>query len=162
MSLAFTLGKKQFADFHKEHEDLAVRLGRARGMFMDLTADDASAYLLYQEASRCTDESKDQKTRTALAAAIDVPRQMTALALSVLTDLEALGRHCNPYLLSDLGAAAVLAEAVVHLCDYNVRINAANVPEASVGSQLREASARDCRRAAELRAAVEKTAAAHL
>ncbi|KKK69523.1 hypothetical protein LCGC14_2933170, partial [marine sediment metagenome] len=97
MVMAFTRGKKKFAEFAAEHDALAVRLARARGMFEDLTADDASAYSLYQEATRCEDADKDEKMATATAAAIDVPRQMTALALSVLQDLIALGAHCNQY-----------------------------------------------------------------
>ena len=162
MSLVFTLGKKQFAAHAAEHQALTVRLARARGMFIDLTSDDASAYTLYQEATRCTDATKDEKTRLALAAAIDVPRQMTALAITVLDDLVALSRACNPWLLSDLAAAAVLAESVVRLSDLNVRVNAKNVPDAAAAGDLRQASARDCRRAAELRGEVEKVVAQHL
>ena len=131
-------------------------------MFADLTADDASAYSLYQEASRCTDETKDARMATATAAAIDVPRQMTALALSVLADLEALGQHCNQYLLTDLSAAAVLAEAVVRLSDYNVRVNAAGMSDKHTADELREVSARDVHRAEELRRTVEAIVAEYV
>ena len=156
MVLNFTRGKKAFAEFAETHEALAVRLSRARGMFADLTADDAAAYTLYTEANKCEDETKETKMATALAAAIDVPRQMTALAISVLESLIALGEHCNKYLLTDLSASAVLAEAVVRLSDYNVRVNAASLPDKNAAADLRQASARDCKRAAELRQAVEK------
>ncbi|MCK4626821.1 MAG: cyclodeaminase/cyclohydrolase family protein, partial [Phycisphaerae bacterium] len=128
----------------------------ARGMFADLTADDAAAYTLYTEANKCEDETKAAKMATALAAAIDVPRQMAALAISVMESLIALGEHCNKYLLTDLSAAAILAEAVVRLSDYNVRVNAAGLTDKSAADDLREASSRDCKRAAELRQAVEK------
>lgn len=156
MTLNFTRGKEAFAEFADEHDALAVRLARARGMFADLTADDAAAYMLYTEAVKCKDQAKETKMATALAAAIDVPRQMTALAISVLESLIALGQHCNRFLLTDLAAAGVLAEAVVRLSDYNVRVNAANLPDKSVGDELREASARDCERAEELRKTIEK------
>ncbi|OPX24980.1 MAG: hypothetical protein B1H04_01035 [Planctomycetales bacterium 4484_123] len=156
MVLAFTRGKKQFAEHAAEHDALAVRLARARGMFLDLTADDAAAYTLYQEASRCQDQDKDAKMAVATAAAIDVPRQMTAVALSLLADLVALGQHCNRYLLTDLAAAAVLAEAVVKLSDYNVRVNAAGMADKQTADELREASKRDVARAAEMREAVEE------
>ncbi len=156
MVLNFTRGKKAFAEFADAHEALAVRLARARGMFADLTADDAAAYTLYTEANKCEDETKAAKMATALAAAIDVPRQMTALAISVLESLIALGGHCNKRLLTDLSAAAVLAEAVVRLSDYNVRVNAAGLPDKSAADDLRKASARDCKRAAELCETVEK------
>ena len=155
MVLAFTRGKKQFAEYAAEHDALAVRLSRARGMFLDLTADDAAAYTLYQEAGRYQGQDKDAKVAVATAAAIDVPRQMTALALSLLSDLAALGQHCNRYLLTDLAAAAVLAEATVKLSDYNVRVNAAGMSDERTAEELRAASSRDVARAAELRGAVE-------
>jgi len=162
MVLAFTRGKKKYAPFAVEHDALAVRLGRARGMFADLTADDAAAYSLYQEASRCDDETKAEKMATALAAAVNVPREMTALALSILDDLVALGPHCNRYLLTDLSAAAVLAEAVVKLSDYNVRVNAAGMDDTAAADDLRAVSARDVRRAADLRQAVEDIVGKHV
>ncbi len=156
MVLVFTRGKKKYAKFAAEHDALAVRLARARGMFADLTSDDAAAYSLYQEASRCEGEAKEAKMSEALAAAINVPREMTALALSVLNDLLALGQHCNPHLLTDLSAAAVLAEAVTRLSDYNVRVNAATLPDRSAADELRQASARDVGRGEALRKAVEE------
>jgi len=155
MVLAFTRGKKKFADHAAEHDALLIRLSRARGMFEDLTNDDAAAYSLYQEATAAEGEDKPERMAVATAAAIDVPRQMTALALSVLADLVALGAHCNTYLLTDLAAAAVLAEAVVALSDYNVRVNAASMDDQTAGEELKAASARDVARAKELREAVE-------
>ncbi len=162
MVLNFTRGKKAFAEFTDAHEALAVRLARARGMFADLTADDAAAYTLYTEANKCEDETKAAKMATALAAAIDVPRQMAALAISVMESLIALGEHCNKYLLTDLSAAAILAEAVVRLSDYNVRVNTAGLTDKSAADDLREASARDCKRASELCENVEKIVGEHV
>jgi formiminotetrahydrofolate cyclodeaminase len=131
-------------------------------MFSDLTADDASAYTLYQEANRCTDETKETKMAAALAAAINVPREMTALALAVLEDLNKLGENCNRYLLTDLAAAAVLAQATVRLSDYNVRVNAASMSDKPAADDLREASARDVRRAGELCQAAEDIVSKHV
>jgi len=155
MVLAFTRGKKKFAAHAEAHDVLAVRLARARGMFADLTSDDAAAYALYQEASRCEDATKPERMAAATAAAINVPREMTALALSVLEDLAGLGQNCNRYLLTDLSAAAVLAEAVVRLSDYNVRVNAAGMADRAAAEELRRASARDVARAVRGREAVE-------
>jgi formiminotetrahydrofolate cyclodeaminase len=159
MSVAFTRGKKAFAAYEKDLEASAVKLARARGMLHDLTADDASAYLLYQDASKAVGPDKDSQTQTALAAAINVPRQMTAVALSVMEELKTVSGHCNRWLLSDLAAAAILAEATVRLCDYNVRVNAPNMIDKAAAEELRHASTRDCRRAEELRSAVEKVVA---
>ncbi len=162
MVLAFTRGKKKYAESEAVHAALAKRLARARGMFSDLTADDAAAYTLYQEANRCTDETKDKKMAAALAAAINVPREMTALALAVLEDLNKLGENCNPYLLTDLSAGAVLAQATVRLSDYNVRVNAASMSDKAAADDLRRASARDVRRAGELCRAAEEIVSKHV
>lgn len=155
MCVVFTRGKKQFAEHEAELASLAGQLERARAMYEALTSDDASAYTLYQEANRCTDETKAQQQAVALAAAIDVPRQMTALTMRLMDDLAAISTKCNQYLLSDLAAAAALAEAVVKLCDYNVRTNARFMPDAAAAGELKQASARDCARAAALRQQVE-------
>jgi len=163
MVLSFTRGKKAFADQADAHDALAVRLARARGMFIDLTADDAAAYTLYREATACADDdTKDAQLRTALAAAINVPREMTALTLSVLESLVELGAGCNRHLLSDLAAAAVLAEATVKLCELNVRVNIQFLTDAEEASDLRNVAARDCDRAAELRQRVEQIVSEHL
>ena len=162
MTLAFTRGKKKFAEHAAQHDALLIRLSRARGMFEDLTNDDAAAYSLYQEATRAEGDDKAAKMAVATAAAIDVPRQMTALALSVLGDLVALGPNCNTYLLTDLAASAVLAEAVVKLSDYNVRVNAAGMDDKAVAGELKEASTRDVARAAELRAKAEEILGGHV
>ena len=156
MVLAFTIGKRKYAAHAAEHEQLATRLARARGMFADLTSDDAAAYSLYQQASRAEGDDKAAQMAEATAAAINVPREMTALALSVLQDLVAVGQNCNPYLLTDLSAAAVLAEAVVRLSDYNVRVNAAGMDDKATADELRAASTRDVKRAEELRIVVEE------
>jgi len=156
MVLNFTRGKKAFANFAEIHDSLAIRLARARGMFLDLMADDAAAYNLYTEASKCNDSSKSEKISAALAAAINVPREMTALSITLLEDLVKLSKNCNKRLYTDLAAAAILAEAVVNMSDYNVRVNAALLPDEMVAGEIRQASARDCQRARELRAKVEK------
>lgn len=156
MSVAFTRGKKQFVAFDAEHGAIAQRLARARGMLADLTSDDASAYLLYQEATRCADDTKPAKTQAALAAAINVPRDMAKVLLAALADLRSLGEHCNRWLLSDLAAAGILAAAAVRLCDYNVRTNANSVPDAAAANELRQASAADCVKAARLRGEIEE------
>jgi formiminotetrahydrofolate cyclodeaminase len=162
MVLAFTRGKKKFAHLEEPHATLAVRLARARGMFSDLTNDDAAAYLLYQEATKADEASKPAKMQAALAAAINVPREMTAMAITVLEDLKEVGRECNAHLLTDLGAAAILAEAVVKLSDLNVRVNAATMSQTDEARQLKEASARDCHRAEQLRQAVDEIVSRHV
>jgi formiminotetrahydrofolate cyclodeaminase len=158
MALSFSIGKKKFADHAGEHRHLLSRFGRAREMFQQLVADDMAAFTTYQEASRLPDGAeKDQAMEIATAAAIDVPREAAKLALAVLGDLETLAKMCNQHLISDLVAAAALCEAVSRLCDYNVRINAANVRDASAAGQIRSGSAADLAAAVACRQRIEES-----
>jgi formiminotetrahydrofolate cyclodeaminase len=154
MAVNFTLGKKDYQPYEQANGALAARLARARGMFEDLTSDDMAAYSLYQESAKADDARK----QTALAAAINVPREMATLALAVLGDLVELSAHCNRWLLSDCAAGAALAEAVVRLCDYTVRVNTPALADRQAANDLQEASDRDCRRAEQFRRQVEQAA----
>lgn len=157
MALNFSIGKKKFADHAEQHQHLLARLGRAREMFQQLVADDVAAFTTYQEANRMDDGAeKDAAMEVATAAAIDVPREAAKLSLAVLADLEALAPICNRWLISDLVAGAALCEAVCRLCDYNVRINAANVLDRDAAGQLVAGSAADMAKAVEARQQIEE------
>lgn len=156
MALNFSIGKKKFADHAEAHQRLLSRFGRAREMFQQLVADDVAAFTTYQEASRIPDgPQKDEAMDIATAAAIDVPREAAKLALAVLGDLEELTGMCNRYLISDLVAGAALCEAVSRLCDYNVRINVANVSDPDAAEQIRAGSAADLASAVACRQRIE-------
>ena len=150
MALNFTRGKKAFVAHEADYEAIGARLAKSRKMFAALVAEDIAAYSLYQQASRAEGPDKPQQVQLALAAAINVPREMAKLALAVLEDFDSLLDRCNKWLLTDLAAGAVLAEAVVRLSDYNVRINAPNCDDARTGGELLASSEADCRRAHEI------------
>ena len=158
MALAFTRGKKAFAEHEADYARFARRLTHARELFVQLVADDVAAYSLYQEATRSPEGEKADKTQIALAAAIDVPREMTAVSLAVLEDLVSLLNRCNSWLVSDLAAGAVLVEAVVRLCDFNVRTNSRDYADTRAADEIRQASQRDCQRARQLMETIESGA----
>ena len=163
MTLNFTRGKKKFAEFAEYHEHLSVRLEHARGMFQDLVADDVQAYQLYQAAQRHDDgPAKDEAVQLAVAAAIDVPREVAKLALAVLADLKDLGGKCNTWLITDLLAAAVLSVATVRLSDYNVRINVPSVSDKTAAAEIHASSAADLTKAQDLLKDIESAAKAFL
>jgi len=158
MALNFSIGKKKFVEHAEAHQRLLSRFGRAREMFQQLVADDIAAFTAYQDASRLADgPEKDDAMGIATAAAIDVPREAAKLALAVLGDLEELAKACNKYLISDLVAGAALCEAVSRLCDYNVRINAANVSDPDEAEQVRSGSAADLAAAVASRQRIEES-----
>ena len=163
MSLNFTRGKKKFADHAETHAEIGDRLNRAREMFLDLVDDDIIAYGMYDQAVKLPDgNEKDQAMQLALAGAIDVPRQAAKLALAVQGDLLRLADICNPYLLSDLIAAGVLASAAVVLCDLNVRVNTPHLTDPQAAKDIQTASTADRARAAELALKIEETAVKYL
>lgn len=162
MAVAFSTGKKRFADRKAFHENLARRLRRARAMFQVLIADDIAAFGMYEQARGLPDGPEAEKARAlATAAAIDVPRQMTKLALAVMDDLVQLADCCTRHLLTDLLGGAVLAAAVVEMSHLNVRINAANADDAELAEVL-QGSAIDLARAEEILLALRKAIDAQL
>ena len=163
MALNFTKGKKKYAEHAEAHAHVATRFDRAREMFQQLVGDDVAAFRNYQEASRMDDSpAKTEAMEVATAAAIAVPREAAKLALAVLADLLDLSGMCSPWLVSDLVASAVLAEATVRLSDYNVRINVTQVADKAAAADLHRGSADDVARAAALRQEIEAAVKEHL
>jgi formiminotetrahydrofolate cyclodeaminase len=157
MALAFTRGKKKFAAHEALHAQAAARLAKARQLFDQLVADDVEAFGMYQSTSQQPDgPDKEQAMQLATAAAIDVPREAAKLALAVLGDLKLLADKCTKFLISDLMAGAVLAEAATRLCDYNVQINLPYVADKSAAGQIGQASGKDVQRATLLRREIEQ------
>ena len=158
MSLAFTRGKKAFAEHEEFYAHLASRLSRAERMFADLVSDDIAAYGLYHQATAMEEgPAKADAVQLALAAAIAVPRESAKLALALLEDCLALADKCNPWLISDLAAAAALAVAVVRIADYNVRVNAMPLTDRAGATDVQAASTADRARAETLLEQIEQT-----
>lgn len=160
MSLSYTRGKEQYAEHADTHERIAARLERAREMLERLVGEDASAYGLYRDAMKMAEgPAKDRASQAALAAAIDVPREVSKLCVALLRDLKQLAPISNPHLVSDLVAAGVLAVAACRVSDGNVRINVPQVADADAAAQVRQSSADDLATADKLLAELEAAAA---
>ena len=163
MTLAFTQGKKKFAEHEAYYGELLGRLDKACRMFLDLVADDAQAYQLYQQSTKADDgPEKDEAVQLATAAAINVPREATKLALAVMGDLKELAGKCNPYLITDLMASAALMAATCRLCHYNVRVNVPNLTDTQAAAEVKQSSADDLARADALLAEIEALGGKHL
>ncbi|MFW6146332.1 MAG: cyclodeaminase/cyclohydrolase family protein [Planctomycetota bacterium] len=162
MALHFTRDKEAFATYADDYARLGERLPRARAMLLELVAEDVNAFELYSEAQKAEGPARDAALQLALAACIDVPREMAKIALAVLDDLALLTDRCTKWLLTDLAAGAVLAEAVVKLCDYNVRINAAGCADRQTADEVVASSDDDCRKAAALLGRIESQVKAQL
>jgi formiminotetrahydrofolate cyclodeaminase len=73
-----------------------------------------------------------------------------------MEDLKELGDKCNPWLITDLLAAAALSAAAVRLSDYNVRVNVPNLADKDAGKEVRQSSADDLDRADKLLGEIEQ------
>jgi formiminotetrahydrofolate cyclodeaminase len=156
MALSYSIGKKALREHQDLHERLASRLQRCARLAEALTEEDAQAFELYQQTASLPDgPEKDQQEQLSLAAAINVPRELAKLCLSLLDDLHVLRPACTPWLLSDLKAAGALAVAAVTLCEYNVRINTVGLDDAEQAQQLLAGAASDVRKAQKAQGALE-------
>jgi formiminotetrahydrofolate cyclodeaminase len=144
MSLNYSRGKKSFADQAERHLQLSSRLTTLRATFLRLIAEDMQAFEMVQQATQLEPGlARSEAESSALKAAIDIPREMAKLTLSLLKSLKSLSTCCTKWLVSDLLAAASLASATCDLCDFNVRINATQLPDDDAKRDLLAASTAD-------------------
>ncbi len=102
-----------------------AQLERADRLLRALIVEDARAYSALSDAGRKLndDPATASDHDAAVGVAIAVPLEVAALAAESLSVLERLLPASNRYLLSDLGVAAVLADATVRAACYLVRVN---------------------------------------
>lgn len=130
MVVSYSLGKKSLAE-HEDHNKIAMtQLTRARQMFLQLGDEDAEGYGILNALWKL---EKDDPTRVAqwddaVRGAITPPRAMLALSLELLRLCEKLVPTTNKQLKSDLGVAAVLAQASARSAAWNVNINISLLP----------------------------------
>jgi formiminotetrahydrofolate cyclodeaminase len=155
MVVSYSRGKKSLAAHQPALDAADHYLTRARAVFLELGVEDAQAYGLVNELQKLPegDARRTRELPAALAAATQVPMAAIAAAADLLRLCETLAPVTNTHLHSDLAIAAVLADAAAQGSVWNVRVNAAMLPdEAARASRLKQASvlAGDCtaRRAA--------------
>ena len=131
MVLSYSIGKKKLAEYESHNTDAMNQLNRARAMFLQLAEDDAAGY---GELNALWSLDKDDPKRIerwddAVQGAITPPRAMMVLGLEVLRVCETLVGTTNTMLRSDLGVAAVLAQAAARSAAWSVNINIPLLPE---------------------------------
>lgn len=157
MAVNFTRGGEKFKDLAALMDGAAGELARARAMFLELMNEDAAAFAAWQSAWRMdkADPGRAEALRLATATAIAVPQEMAALSLTVLQKIAELVDKVNKRLLSDVGVAAVLAEAALRAAHHNIRVNLASLESPGEQAELRDEMASRSHRAAELLAQIE-------
>ena len=144
MVAAYSVGKKTPDADRAEVDRLAGQLERADAMLRGLVDEDARAYANYARLAR--DAGDDAASRTELDAAsglaLAAPLEICAGAAGVLAILEELAPVTSRYILSDLEASAILAEATVRCAGCTVRASAASMRNASLCGDALESLAR--------------------
>ncbi len=135
MVAAYSTGKKDTAeDVASEVATIAACLKRADLVLRKLMLEDEQAYQTLRAAGKRLkdDPSSASQHRKALQIAMAVPMEISAIAGESLHLLERLLPLANRYLVSDLGVAAVLAEATVRAAAYMVYVNAYALDDAEI------------------------------
>ena len=117
---------------------LQEQLQRADEAIRELLSEDGRAYMELREASKRLKNHPGSKGEhdTALALATTIPLEIAGVACEALYVMERLLPVANRHLLSDLGVAAVMAEAAVRASSYMVRVNAASMGKESAENPL--------------------------
>jgi formiminotetrahydrofolate cyclodeaminase len=137
MAVNYTVGKPAYAQHEPRLRSMLEELQRCGQMFTQLAGEDMAAYERYSASRKGGDTDEQQR---ALLTAATVPLEMVAVASAVLQRLDEIKHLLNPYLLSDLQAAAILTDAAASAAALNVTANTtqlANRPDAEqLASQL--------------------------
>ncbi|MBN1514691.1 MAG: cyclodeaminase/cyclohydrolase family protein [Phycisphaerae bacterium] len=154
---AYSVGRKPDGEHSETLQSLCDQLAQADGMLRRLMDEDAAAYEALSAAQRAKRQGHDEPSarEQAVGVALAVPLETAAVAGSALTVMQQLLARANPHLLSDLGVAAVLADACVRAAAYSVRVNAPLLENAAQRREILEQVADVLRRAAATTSAIE-------
>lgn len=129
MVAAYSVGKKTDPAKKTRVETVAAQLHRADQLLRALITQDAVAYSTMTQAAKTAKGDGAAAYQEAVLAALSVPVEMAALASLTLTLLDEFKQDASRYLLSDLGIAAVLAEATARAARYTVMVNVAELAD---------------------------------
>ena len=163
MAANFTVGKKKFRDVEpKVREHLGVCL-QARDDMLRLMDDDTKAYSSVSAAYSMPKDTPEQKAaraeaiQEALVLAMGAPLQVVRVCRDVLCAVAGLAEVANPNLISDVGVAALLAEAALRAAKLNVEINLKFLKDKELADGVRREIEEAARAGSEnARAALEK------
>jgi len=138
MVAAYSVGKDTTPETRGKVEAAAVKLHRADELLRALATQDAKAYAAMtaaKKAARLDPAQKPAYERSVLNA-ISVPMEIAGVASSALMAMEELKSVANQYLLSDLGAAAVIAHAAAVAARFMVVVNLPELSDPNVRGKL--------------------------
>ena len=133
MVAGYSVGKKTDTAVAEQVTTAADRLHRSDELLRALITQDALVYEAMTAAGKAAraDASKRAVYQEAVLLALAVPMEMAAVAVQSLATMDEFKSLANRYLLSDLGIAAVLADATTRAARYTVHINAGELDDAA-------------------------------
>lgn len=129
MVAAYSVGKKTDPQKKTRVETVALQFHRADQLLRALITQDAIAYSAMTQAAKTAKGDGAAAYQDAVLASLSIPVEMAALASNTLTTLDEFKQDASRYLLSDLGIAAVLAEATARAARYTVLVNVAELTD---------------------------------
>lgn len=144
MVLAYTEGKRKYAEHETLHKDCVSFLQSASKEAVLLANADADAYEALNGLWKL-DKNDPQRVEAwddALAKAIQVPLQTMELSERILTTLQTLQGKTNAMLVSDLRIAGILAESAARSARLNVEINLCQMDECDAKSAMQAKTTR--------------------
>lgn len=143
MVVNYSIGKKNLLEQQGELQAAIEALEKARAHLLELAQEDAAAYAVLNELQRLPPEDarRTREIGAAVERAVEVPWTVLLRSIELLKDFERLAPMTNKFLRSDLGIAAVLAEATARSAAWNVRINAGDLSPARKSEVLAKCDA---------------------
>jgi formiminotetrahydrofolate cyclodeaminase len=142
MAARLTAGKKKFRHVEAEVRDCLALVDAAREELAGLMLRDTEAYGQVAHAYGLPKDAdpaeRGRAIQAALQAAMQPPLQGARACARVLQRLPRLAEIANPHLLSDVGVAAVLADAALRGCALTVEANLAPLQDAPLAAQTRQ------------------------
>ncbi len=138
MVAAYSVGRDTSPQTRSAVEAPAIKLHRADELLRALVTQDAKAYADMTAARNAArvDPDKLAAYQQSVLTAVSVPMEIAGMASSALTAMEELKSVANPYLLSDLGAAAVIAHAASEAARFMVTVNLPELSDVDVRRKL--------------------------
>ncbi|MDP6542285.1 MAG: cyclodeaminase/cyclohydrolase family protein [Phycisphaerales bacterium] len=125
MVLAYTDGKKKYAEYQSLHNDCNSFFQTARIEAMELATADAEAYARLNALWKLDKDDPKRKDNwdSTLEQAIVVPIHTMELCKRIITTLETMAGTTNNLLVSDLSTSAILAKAASDTAALTAKIN---------------------------------------
>lgn len=135
-SMVVSVGRNKTDD--EVHRAFAESFQRRQSEYLELAAEDEAAFDAVMTALRLPkdDETRAARLEAALAAAADVPLRTAQAALDLLEELVRLAPVSGRSIVSDVGVAGYLAQALLSSSLLNVDINLAYMKDGEAAARL--------------------------